>query len=204
MMRRAILLLGCWVALGGWARGAQLPSDSIYQLHATLVGQSGAHEALDRFRGHPTLVSMFYGSCPASCPMLITSLQVYEKELTPAGRANLRVLLVSFDPARDTPARLSALAREHRADAARWEFTAASAADARKIAALLGVQYRQLPDGDYDHSLMITLLDSEGRIVTSTSKLVGDAQFRSKLQGATESVRGTTSARSKPDQSPQP
>jgi protein SCO1/2 len=187
MMRHALLLLGSWLALSGWAPAAELPPDSLYQVRVMLVAQSGAHEGLDRYRGHPTLVSMFYGSCPASCPMLITSLQVYEKQLTPTAQARLRVLLVSFDPVRDTPPRLSALAHEHGADLSRWAFTSASDTDARKIAALLGVQYRPLPDGSFDHSLLITLLDRDGRPLASTSKLIGDTQFRAKLQAATAS-----------------
>jgi protein SCO1/2 len=187
MMRPASLVLGSWLALCGWAPAAELPPDSLYQLRVTLLAQTGAHEGFDRYRGHPTLVSMFYGSCPASCPMLISALQVYETQLTPAARARLRVLLVSFDPTRDTPPRLTALAHEHRADPARWEFTAASEIDARRIAALLGVQYRRLPDGDFDHSLLITLLDSDGRPLASTSKLVGDPKFGAKLQAATKS-----------------
>ncbi|HUI94117.1 MAG TPA: hypothetical protein VLX44_00060, partial [Xanthobacteraceae bacterium] len=52
--------------------------------------------------------------------------------------------------------------------------------------ALLGISYRRLPDGDYDHSLIITLLDGEGRVVASTTTLVGDAQFAAKLRAATQ------------------
>jgi len=184
MHLRRILALTWLVTMGTWTAAAELPGDSLYQLRAELLTQDGAHRPLSLFRGHPTLVSMFYGSCPASCPMLITSLQVYEQHLPPGARTRVRVLLVSFDPQRDTAPRLAVLAHEHRTDPARWTLAVAAADDARKIAALLGVQYRPLPDGGYDHSLLITLLDPDGRRVASTTKLVGDAQFATQLAAA--------------------
>lgn len=177
------LLLACCAA--GAGEGVATPAESIYQLHSRLTTQSGAPAQLDLYRGHPVLISMFYGSCPAACPMLITSMQVYESHLDAARRERLRALLISFDPARDTSERLAALAGLHRADPARWSFTSASDNDARKIAALLGFSYRRQANGDYDHSLLITLLDGEGRIVASTAKLHGDTQFQHALDAAT-------------------
>ena len=162
-----------------------LPADSLYQLHVDVNAQSGRRVGLNLYRGHPVVVSMFYGSCPAACPMLITSIQVYESHLDEAAQARLRVLLVSFDAQRDSPDQLDRLARLHRADPARWTFTSASEADARKIAALLGVRYSRLPDGSFAHALLITLLDSEGRVVARTSTMVGDTQFQARLQAAT-------------------
>src|SRR5262249_44881171 len=98
MKRLGVLLAGalvCWIAS---ALGAEtdLPTDSLYHVQARLLTQSAKPIGFDVNRGHPTLVSMFYGSCPAACPMLITSMQVYESHLAPASRSRLRVLLVSF------------------------------------------------------------------------------------------------------------
>jgi protein SCO1/2 len=48
----------------------------------------------------------------------------------------------------------------------------------RKVAAMLNVQYRQLPNGEFNHSSVITLLSSDGRIVQQTSQLgTVDAQL---------------------------
>jgi len=168
--------------------GAGLPGDSLYQLHAELTTQQAATVGFDVYRGHPTLISMFYGSCPAACPMLIDAMQVYESQLDHAERARLRVLLVSFDAARDTSRALARISRLHHADTTRWTFASASESDTRRIAALLGISYRRMPDGDYDHSLLVTLLDSEGRVLGSTTKLVGDAEFAAKLRAATQIV----------------
>jgi protein SCO1 len=180
----AIAVAGC-VGEFALCAEAEPPADSLYQLRVPLLSQRADTVSFDLDRGHPTLVSMFYRSCPAACPMLITSMQVYESRLDPASRGRLRVLLVSFDAERDTPQQLETLARLHRTDPTRWTFASASETDARKIAALLGLRYRQLPDGNFDHSLLITLLDRQGRVLAATTTLVGDSAFLAKLHSAT-------------------
>lgn len=187
MKTRRGALRGALVALAMLAVGAAaaVPTDSLYQLHATLSTQTGVAAGFDVYQGHPTVISMFYGNCPAYCPMLITAVQVYEAHLDEAARARLRVLLVSFDAAHDTPQRLSELSKLHRADPQRWTFASAREPDARRIAELLGFHYRQLPDGSFDHSQVITLVDGEGRVLASTTKLIGDEAFQAKLRAST-------------------
>jgi len=182
--RAALLGVCAWMGVT-LSQAAEPPGDSLYQLRAVLTTQQGAPAGFDLYRGHPAVVSMFYGSCPAYCPMLITAVQVYESHLDEASRARLRVLLVSFDAARDTPQRLAELSRLHRADPLRWTFASAREPAARRIAALLGFHYRQLEDGSFDHSQIVTLLDGEGRVVASTTKLIGDSVFEARLRALT-------------------
>jgi protein SCO1 len=181
--RRALLGAMSWLGVLSVCPAADLPADSLYQLRAELTTGKGT-VGFDVYQGHPTVISMFYGSCPAYCPMLITATQVYESGLDANSRARVRVLLVSFDAARDTPQRLTELARLHRTDPERWTFASANEPDARRIAALLGFHYRRLSDGSFDHSQVITLVDGHGRVVASTTKLIGDADFQAKLQAS--------------------
>lgn len=168
MKRR--LLLG-WLVLAGAAPA--LPGDSVYQLDATLSDQRGQALKLDAARGQPVLVSMFYTSCQFVCPMLIDAARDTHAALSEAERKRVKVLLISFDPARDTPARLEAMARERGLDASQWTLARTDAATARKIAALLKFQYRALPDGEFNHSAELILLDAEGRIAARSSMLAG-------------------------------
>lgn len=187
-MKRRAALIGALAWAGVLvSQAADVPGDSLYQLRATLATQGGTQAGFDLYRGHPAVLSMFYGSCPAYCPMLITAVQVYESHLDQTSRARLRVLLVSFDAAHDTPQRLAELARLHRADPQRWTFASAAEPDARRIAALLGFHYRRLEDGSFDHSQILALVDAEGRMVASTTKLIGDAAFEAKLRAITAS-----------------
>jgi len=41
----------------------------------------------------------------------------------------------------------------------------------RKLAAVLGIQYRQLDDGEFNHSSALILLDGEGRISARTERI---------------------------------
>lgn len=147
--------------------------DSVYALSASLVDQRGRAVGLDLFRGHPVLISMFYATCPDACPLLIADLQRMERELPPRIKADLRIVLVSLDPERDTPDALQALARARRVDESRWRLLRAPEDTVRDIAALLGVKYRRLPDGSFNHSSVITLLDPDGAIVVRDDAMGG-------------------------------
>lgn len=161
------------------------PTDSIYQLTLPLTTQDGKTTGLDLYRGHPTMISMFYSSCPYVCPTLISSIQRVEGKLDEDSRARLRVLLVSLDPDNDTPFALNEVAQRHHVDLARWSFTRTPEAQVRKLAAVLGIQYRKLPDGGFNHAAVMILLDAEGRIVTRSSRITGiDEDFLKQLRTA--------------------
>jgi protein SCO1 len=150
---------------------APLSPDSLYHLDARLTDQSGAVHALDVHRGRPVLITMFYGSCPMACPLLIDTLRAVERATPPRERENLQILLVTIDPAHDTPAALLALAKQRRIDSTRWTLARTDEKNVRKLAAMLNIQYRALPDGGYNHSSVITLLDPAGDIVMQSSIL---------------------------------
>lgn len=138
--------------------------DSLYQLSMKLTDQRGQPTTLDAFRGHPVIVSMFYGSCPAACPLLVSNVKALEGSLDPETRAAVRILLVSFDPRNDTPAALGRFAEERGIDGSRWTLASASDAQVRTLAAVLGIKYRRLPDGGFNHTSTVLLLDRDGRI----------------------------------------
>ena len=132
---------------------------SIYDLGLTLRDARGDEIGLDVARGAPVVMTMFYGSCAVACPALIGEIK---RVLAEADRADVRVLLVSFDAARDTPEKLAALVQQHGLDA-RWTVAAAADTDARELAATIGYMYRALDNGEFFHSSTILVLDEDGR-----------------------------------------
>lgn len=178
--RRDLLLSGAglWLASTGLARAAadaaaqaRLPSDSIYQLKLPLVDQEGRSFALDERRGRPMLVSMFYTSCRFVCPMLIEALQATEAQLSPEEHARLSVMMVSFDPAHDSVAALKKTADQRQLDSQHWILARTEAPNVRKLAALLGIQYRAIGNGDFNHTTALILIDAQGRIAGRTAQL---------------------------------
>ena len=77
---------------------------------------------------------------------------------------------MSFDPARDTVSVPKETADKHSCDT-HWSLVRSSNADVRQIAAVLGVQYRQLASGEFNHSTSVLLLDGDGRIVKRSGSL---------------------------------
>lgn len=166
----ALLLI---LALAMPAQAAD-PPNSIYHLELELSNQRGEQHGLDVYRGHPVLIALFYADCAASCPLIIATLQATERALPAAQRARLRVLLVSIDSDHDTPQHLRTVADARHIDTTRWTLAHANAADVRQLAAVLNVQYRRLPNGQYNHSNQIALLTPRGEIAT-TSSVIGRA-----------------------------
>ncbi|MEU3346296.1 SCO family protein [Streptomyces sp. NPDC006700] len=56
--------------------------------------------------GHPTLVYFGYTHCPDACPLTMSNIAVAKKALPKAQQDDLRVVFVTTDPDRDTPAEL--------------------------------------------------------------------------------------------------
>jgi protein SCO1/2 len=149
---------------------AQAPSAPIYPLRVALRDQHDAAVGLDLFRGHPVIVSMFYGSCPAACPLIVAHVKQIEAQLPPEVRAKTRVLLVSFDAEHDTPVALRAIAERHHADEARWTFATGPDDEVRQLANVLGVVYRKEQSGAFSHNSVISVLDGDGRIVAKNDE----------------------------------
>lgn len=167
-MRRLLLVL-CLVLFGVAHAATPLPRDSIYQLDVKLTDQAGKTWPLVSRRGHVQLVSMFYSSCTMVCPMIVDTMKLTQKAVDDPDRERLDLLLISFDPARDTVSTLQQYAERRKLDAPHWTLARTEPASTRQLAALLGVQYRPLPDGDFNHSSELLLLDDQGRIVARTA-----------------------------------
>ena len=85
------------------APAAAIPGESIFQLPLELTLADGTRMPMAELRGKPLLVTMFYTSCNGVCPLLAFSMRRTVAALPPGQRDTLQVLMVSFDPKRDSP-----------------------------------------------------------------------------------------------------
>jgi len=150
------------------------PSGSIYALKVPLTDHRGRVFTLDAMRGKPALITMFYSGCQFVCPRIIEALRKTESSLPLNIRNRVPVLMVSFDVKHDTPDALKAMATARHLDDAIWTLARSDERNTRKLAALLDIQYRELPSGDFNHTSVLILLDAEGRIVGRTL-VIGEA-----------------------------
>ena len=179
--------LALWAAPAFAATAATAPTatDSIYKLPITLTDQLGQSRPLEALRGRPVLATMFYTSCQMVCPMIVEAIRANEQLLSAAEREQLSVLMVSFDPERDTVPVLKATADKRGVSAPHWTLARCDAQSVRRMAAVLGIRYRQMPDGEFNHSSTILLLDREGRIAARTHNISGaDPAFVQRVRSA--------------------
>ena len=114
---------------------------------------------------------MFYTSCQYICPLIVDSGKAVSRQLTDAERARLGIVLISMDPVRDTPAALAKVVRQRKLDTARWTLASPPADDVREVAGVLGIRYRALADGEFNHTSALVLLDAHGRILARTEQI---------------------------------
>ncbi|HBN54055.1 MAG TPA: SCO family protein [Stenotrophomonas sp.] len=122
-------------------------------------------------RGHWTLVFLGFTSCPDVCPTTLAELALAQKQWEGIPESlRPRVVFVSVDPERDTPARLGEYAHAFHKD------TLAATADVpslERFATPLGLVFQKAPgksfdknpnDYSMDHSASIAVLDPDGRL----------------------------------------
>lgn len=176
--RRQALQAAVWslTSLMGAAPAGAItaPRKSLYQLDVPLTDQDG-HKSSWRDAPPPQfnarIVSMFYSNCDMVCPMLFESIRVLESGLPKGAATHLQVSLVTLDPERDDVAALKKALANRGGDAQRWKLYRTELRDVRKIAGLLGVQYRKLSSGEFNHSTPIILLDKQGVEVARTEQI---------------------------------
>jgi protein SCO1/2 len=139
-------------------------STSLYSLTDEWGADTGETLRLKELRGQVVVLAMVYSSCASACPMIIEDMKKIQKGLSlPAGNATVFVG-VTLDPDRDTTAGLKSF-RVARALDGRWKLLRGASSSVRKLAALLGIQYRKDRDGSFQHSYEISVLSREGKIV---------------------------------------
>ena len=129
-----------------------------------LIDADGNALTLAEYRGKPLVISPIYASCPMICP---TTTQHLVKAVSRAqkvfGPERFAVLTVSFDPRRDTPARLAAFMSDQGVNLRNWRIAVGDRATTERFMADLGFSYRA-GAGGFDHVTQTTILDSDGRV----------------------------------------
>ena len=161
-------LAGFWFARqldrGGpqLASGTWLPQSKAV-IDFQLTDTSGRAFTRPDLVGAPALVFFGFTHCPDVCPTTLVKLAQVRRRAAVAG---LRVLFVSVDPQRDTPAVLGAYV--HAFDA-QFEGLTGDPQTLARLAANFGVAVNrvELPGGDYtmDHSAVVFMLDDAAHIV---------------------------------------
>lgn len=148
-----------------------LPAWESYHGAILLEAQDGHQFTFDAPPPRVRIVTMFYSSCAETCPLTIDTLRAIEQKLTPAQRAQLEILMITFDPEHDTRRVLKGLAVGRRLDTARWTLARAGLEDTRELSQILQIAYRKLDNGTFSHSSALVLMDRTGKSVARTTSI---------------------------------
>lgn len=157
---------------GGTAYSEVLSPESLFRLNAPWANQRGETIRLEKFQGKPTVLAMAYTKCKYACPMLIKKLKKVESDI---GKMDYNIVIASFDTKSETKEGLQKYVEKHELDPKRWSvLMSKSDSDVRKLAAVMGVNYKEDEDGEFSHSNVIVLLNEAGEIIQKVNGLSGD------------------------------
>lgn len=139
-------------------------SSSIYNLESKWTNQDGKVIKLDSLRGKVTVLAMAYTSCQAACPILTANMKEIENKLSKDIKDKTQFAIFSFDHEKDVPEKLKSYSNKQSLDPIRWSLFHGTKKGVHELALVLGIKYKKDSKGDYEHSNVITVLDSEGNI----------------------------------------
>lgn len=120
-----------------------------------------------------SIVAMIFTSCESACPRIMADLKNIESALSAEEMKKVQFLLVTMDPERDTPGRLSAFKNGHQLND-NWTLICSDEDATMEIANVLGVRIKKLSGGGFDHSNTIFVLNTNGVITYKKDGLGGE------------------------------
>ncbi len=187
----AIVALGLAVALGllwlapGWVGqgGAPALAERPVGGDFTLQTADGPISLRD-LRGKVVLLYFGYTNCPDVCPASMAAGAQALTRLSPEERAKTRLLYVSVDPERDTPAKLKEYTAYFHPDMIGATGTPEQIAAVTRAYGASFIKEAPRPDGGYavDHSAQTYVIDPDGR-------LAGEIEYGANAAKVVDTVR---------------
>lgn len=138
-----------------------LNGDSIYHLDSTWTNRTGEVIKLKKLGGKVQVLAMVYSSCEYVCPRIVADMKKLESKLG-GHSSHINFVLASFDPDRDKPKVLQEYSKKKGISKSNWYFISAPDESVLELAAVLGVKFKKLPDGEFSHSNVISIIDQNG------------------------------------------
>lgn len=140
-----------------------------------------------------TLLAMVYTHCPDICPMTTHNMQLIESKLSKDELENVRFVVITFDPNRDTPHVLKKFAEIRDIDFSRWSLLSGDEQNTKE--AMLKFDIKAVPaDSSYDaegnlsyyivHTDRLSLIDQNGLLrknyvgsIVDVNEVVNDIKY---------------------------
>lgn len=141
---------------------ASLPDDGLRR-------QGDEPFSFDDLQGTPVILAAIYTNCPMEkmCPLLTQKVgQVQQKLLEDSeiGPDDFHVVLLTFDPERDSPDDVKAYAEERGVTAENADFVSGEPEAISKLTEAIEIAATQEEGGEFNHNMRTYLTDADGRI----------------------------------------
>lgn len=154
-----------------YAGAESRPGESIFHLKGKWITSEGKAFDLSSLENKSIVLTIVYTSCKYSCPLIIEELNRIKKEVPETLAENVKYVLVSMDPLRDTPAVLKAFAAKRKLLPTDWLLlTAANEEPVRELSNVLSMTYKK-GGADYAHTNLISVIGGDGVVKFSKPTL---------------------------------
>jgi protein SCO1/2 len=128
----------------------------------TLTDQLGRRVSLSQYRGRVTVLTFLSSACHPTCPLIAQQIRGALDELGEAGGHTVPVLIVSADPAADTPADVRRFLSEASLNG-RVEYLTGTRTELQPIWRAYDIVPAQLGNANSPHAASVLLIDRAGQ-----------------------------------------
>ncbi len=172
-MKTIIILLAALILIPGCGSNFDL-KENVTGTQVTLVNQDSTEVVYPEvIKNDVALIGFIYTHCPDICPMTTHNMMLAEEQLGKDELKNVKFLLISFDPERDTPSVLTKYASVRNMDMNDWELLTGDKSAIDSLMKVYNIKafpddttYNDIGEPQYFmiHTDRISLVDQDGNL----------------------------------------
>ena len=161
-----LTILSCKENTEQTAQNKENANSSIFLLDSKWQNQDAEELQLKDLKGKNLVMVMIFTSCRTACPILVGDMKKIHAKIEKNKLKDTSLVLISIDPANDTPEVLKKFAAERNMDSQPWIFLRSDEESTREFANVLAVKYKKISPIEFSHSNIISVFNRNGELVS--------------------------------------
>ena len=161
-----LTILSCKENTEQTAQNKENADNSIFLLDSKWQNQDAEELQLKDLKGKNLVMVMIFTSCRTACPILVGDMKKIHAKIEKNKLKDTSLVLISIDPANDTPEVLKKFAAERNMDSQPWIFLRSDEESTREFANVLAVKYKKISPIEFSHSNIISVFNRNGELVS--------------------------------------
>ncbi|MBI4827373.1 MAG: SCO family protein [Nitrospinae bacterium] len=150
----------------------------------TFINQDGKTVSFGSLFDKPLFVTFVFTDCPEVCPVINASLKAAVDAARKKHGAAFRALTISFDPKRDTPARMKEYGANFSGDFALWSFGTLAPDTVKAVTEAFGFSFEPDPREIWKHLALVSGVAKGGILMNQLYGMEVDRDKFTALAGA--------------------